>query len=157
MSKVFSFPYKLFYTVRNLSPYTMETILNPALPPNPNRKEAEQQTLPAKADIWDPGNEPIRADQFENENKKLNKKFEQYKKHPRTPLRNLLLLSIPIFLLIGVLLWRDGRQFVLNTLGDDSEILGVVLVPAMYYFWKVWRLQIDLIKYIIAKEFGWIY
>ena len=133
----------------------------PVIPVQPNNKnQTDKQKLNKTRSVWDPAHEKINHFALERAQEKLNKKYEKYKKNPRLPLKNLLLLCIPIFIEIILLILFPSIFAFLNNSDSDSdslEILVLPFLPAIAYYTKILFLQRDLIKLIIAKENNWLY
>lgn len=123
---------------------------------------APQRTVNKSRVFWDPLGESIYQGKFSTDNTKLQKKYAYYLKHPKAPLRNLLLFLIPVFLLIGVIGYGPAREIFWDLIssGNDDNSEGIIIlpfIPAVIYYWRVRRLQIDLIKMLLADKFGWAY
>lgn len=109
--------------------------------------------------FWDPAGDNVFRGVFDGDKEKLKKVFERYKASPRTPLRNLLLLSIPILLEV-ILIYLFPEIISILASGDDGDglyVLFMPFMPALWYIYKIYKLQRDLVKMIIADENNWIY
>ncbi len=109
--------------------------------------------------IWDPAGETITLNTFHGVRQELEGKAKEYLENPSIPRRNLLLLLSPVGVMALGLLFVPGFLQGLLRIDEGNGIFLLILpfVPAAVYIGKVFKLQRDLIKMLIAQKEGWIY
>ncbi len=111
-----------------------------------------------KSKIWDPIDEDVRPALFERDLNELNKKYNAYKKHPNSIRFKLFLCFIPVFLLVGISVFFLGPF--LRILAELDNAAGVVVLPFVFVIWyirKIFLVQRDIVKLMIAKANNWTY
>lgn len=128
----------------------------PLLPISQNLSE---NSINAQTTFWDPVDPNLTDQSFYGARKELLAKYEKYKKSPRMPLIYLCLLCIPLIIEIALIgIYQDAFFTFLKTMEDDSlYFLLIPLGPPIWYIYKVFKVQKDLIKLLIANEHNWLY
>ncbi len=128
---------------------------------NFSNQDADVKTAITKGlkQIWDPVGETITLNTFSGIRKELEEKAQGYIENPSIPKRNLLLLSIPIFVAVSATLFIPGFAIGVMSIDDGNGIFLFLLpfVPPVIYIGWVFKLQRDLIKMLIAQQEGWVY
>jgi len=107
--------------------------------------------------FWDPAGEKIQQNSFQEDRKKLEEQYAKYQINPRLPLRNLVLFLLLIVAEIILLVAYPNISNSLLNARDGMYFLIIPVLPIIYYVYRIYALQRDLVKMLIAKEHGWIY
>ena len=107
----------------------MTTFLNPPQP-------AMSQTPTPKASFWDPDGSELSEYSFVGARKELESKFATYQKQPQLPLRNLLLLCVPLAIeLLLVLIFSNILRILMESNnGKGLFLLFLPLLPPLWFF-----------------------
>ena len=121
--------------------------------------ESSSTKIEEAPSVWDPLGEKVFLGKFQRSKKKLFETFRKYQENPNIPRRNAFFFSIPILILVAMG-WYD-YGIILSIIsagdGDGGILLTLPFAPLAWYVTKVFRLQRDLIKIIIAEKRKWIY
>ena len=63
----------------------------------PKRSATVQERQSTEDFFWDPAGNKISKNSYRSGRTRLEEKFSKYQENPRLPLRNLILLSLPVF------------------------------------------------------------
>lgn len=112
-------------------------------------------------EIWDPLNETITADKFSADNRDSHDLYDKYALNPGLLRRNMYLLAIlPIGTIIALFCYHDTILPSLRGLfnkGNGQMLLLLPFVPPYLYFKRIYGLQGDIVKFMVASANGWIY
>ncbi len=139
---------------RSESEYTFLPVLGSFL--QQQKKISPLNTPVSFSEVWDPAGEKITKKTFIGATKKLLTKYQVYKENPGLIRRNAILLGlIPIGFFVLMPLVPALRELLFS--GNDFNWIGFLFLPVIIYLARIHQLQRDLVKMVVADEYGWVY
>ena len=133
----------------------VDLVINPT---KPVQATPAIQPEPETKSFWDFTGTRVKEASFIGDNEKLDKEFKKLKKHPNKIKTNFFFACLPIAFFFAVLLFAPQIISAIISSSDEGIYLLILpFAPAVIYYTRIKKLEIDLIKKLIAEEYNWIY